>query len=64
MTTKVHKIDLSTIDGRNLLAAAIDKKYADSPDLDGFPLVSTFVTTAANSTGQRTEYLVLIFQKP
>jgi hypothetical protein len=61
--TKVHKIDLSTINAGNPLATAIDKKYTDFPDLAGFPLVSTYKTTAANSTGQSTEYLVLIFQK-
>lgn len=56
--TKVHKIDLSTIDSEHPLAAAIDQKYADHPDLAGFPLVATFVLTEGDD-----DFLVLIFQK-
>jgi hypothetical protein len=55
--TKIHSIDLLTIDGSKL-AAEIDKKYADNPDLAGFPLVATFMLTQDN-----TETLVLVFQK-
>ncbi len=55
--TKIHSIDLSSIDGSEL-AAAIDQKYKDNPDLAGFPLVATFVLTQDN-----TETLVLVFQK-
>ena len=63
MTTKVHKIDLSTITNNNRLAAAIDKKYTDFPDLAGFPLVATYLTQGSDPQGTTHDYLVLIFQK-
>lgn len=61
--TKVHKINLSAIDDKNPLAAAIDQKYKDDASLAGFPLVSTFVTSGDDGSGNTTDYLVLIFQK-